>query len=207
GGSALDILYGVRDGGDWRGLASRAFEGAGSHGNGAAMRIAPLGAWFADSIPVTIEQARLASEVTHTHVDGIAGGIAVAVAAALAAGHRPPDPEEFIATVADLTPDSAVRAGLRVARAMGGAVPATHVAEAVGNGSRISAADTVPVAIWTAAWHLDDFPRAVRTVVSVGGDMDTTAAIVGGIVAAGSPRIDVPPSWAAAREPLPDWLR
>ncbi|MFE7121432.1 ADP-ribosylglycohydrolase family protein, partial [Streptomyces sp. NPDC057654] len=38
----------VREGGDWRELASGLFQGQGSWGNGAAMRIAPLGAWYAD---------------------------------------------------------------------------------------------------------------------------------------------------------------
>lgn len=37
----------VREGGDWRELAAGHFNGQGSWGNGAAMRIAPLGAWYA----------------------------------------------------------------------------------------------------------------------------------------------------------------
>lgn len=206
GGSALDILYGVRDGGDWRGLSSNAFDGAGSLGNGAAMRIAPLGAWFADNLGRAVDQARVASEVTHMHTDGVAGGIAVAMAAALAARHDTPEPDEFLATVVDVTPPGKVRDGLRTVRAMGGQVPVTDIASAVGNGRGIIAGDTVPLAVWTAAWHLDDYPRAVRTVVAAGGDMDTTAAIVGGIVAAGTPTVAIPASWLAAREPLPDWL-
>jgi hypothetical protein len=57
----------------------------GSFGNGAAMRVAPLGAFFADQpLEVVCNQARLSAEVTHAHAEGIAGAIAVAVAAALA---------------------------------------------------------------------------------------------------------------------------
>ncbi|MCP2336211.1 ADP-ribosylglycohydrolase family protein [Actinomadura rupiterrae] len=40
----------VREGGDWRALASELFDGSGSWGNGAAMRVAPLGAFFADDL-------------------------------------------------------------------------------------------------------------------------------------------------------------
>jgi ADP-ribosylglycohydrolase len=43
--------------------------------------------------------------------------------------------------------------------------------------------DTVPYAIWCAARHLDDLVEALWATVSVGGDIDTTCAIVGGIVA------------------------
>jgi len=37
--------------------------------------------------------------------------------------------------------------------------------------------------------------------VAGGGDVDTTCAIVGGIVGAGAP---VPPDWLERREPLPE---
>jgi ADP-ribosylglycohydrolase len=40
----------------------------------------------------------------------------------------------------------------------------------------------------------------------VGGDMDTTAAIVGGIVAAHQGPDAIPPTWLTARDPLPTWL-
>ena len=35
-----------QEGGDWRELAEGMFDGKGSWGNGAAMRVAPLGAWY-----------------------------------------------------------------------------------------------------------------------------------------------------------------
>jgi ADP-ribosylglycohydrolase len=41
--------------------------------------------------------------------------------------------------------------------------------------------------------------------VQVGGDTDTTAAIVGGVVAAYTGVDGIPPAWRAAREPLPGW--
>ena len=41
-----------------------------------------------------------------------------------------------------------------------------------------------PLALWLACSHLDDYPGAVQKAVAAGGDTDTLAAIVGGIVAA-----------------------
>src|SRR5262249_27065484 len=47
GGGAVVILRQIRDGAPWREVASAAFGGQGSMGNGAAMRVAPLGALHA----------------------------------------------------------------------------------------------------------------------------------------------------------------
>ncbi|MFE2135829.1 ADP-ribosylglycohydrolase family protein, partial [Streptomyces sp. NPDC059466] len=41
----------------WPELARQLFDGEGSLGNGAAMRVAPLGAWFHRSLPLVAEQA------------------------------------------------------------------------------------------------------------------------------------------------------
>ena len=53
------------------------------------MRIAPLAGYFAeDEYGIIVEQARLSAAVTHAHPEGIAGGIAAAVAGAYAWKHR-----------------------------------------------------------------------------------------------------------------------
>jgi ADP-ribosylglycohydrolase len=62
-------------------------------------------------------------------------------------------------------------------------VPVQTAAALLGNGSLISAQDTVPFALWCAAGHLDDYEEALWTTVSGLGDRDTTCAIAGGIVA------------------------
>ena len=202
-GPHTDLVTNVRGGGDWNVLTGDALAGAGSQGHGAAARTAPLGAWFADNLELAAQQAQLAAELTHLHADGVAGAVAVAVAAALAARHDTPSPAEFIATVVDKTPDSAVRELLRSVRSYAGTTE--QLVARVGNGSDARAEDTVPLCVWVAAHHLDDYPKAVRTVVSVGGDMDVTAAIVGGIVAGGAPANGPPPQWLRQREPLPEW--
>src|SRR5215216_876607 len=53
------LLRLVREGGDWRELAAALFNGQGSWGNGAAMRIAPLGAWYADDPEQAAHQAEI----------------------------------------------------------------------------------------------------------------------------------------------------
>jgi hypothetical protein len=91
------------------------FQGHGSMGNGAAMRAAPVGAYFADDLDAAEEQCRLSAEVTHVHPDGIAGAVAVGVAAALAVrmrGAPAPPPSEFLWQVHARTPEGMVRDGL-----------------------------------------------------------------------------------------------
>ncbi|MFF3856186.1 ADP-ribosylglycohydrolase family protein [Micromonospora sp. NPDC002575] len=212
GPGAVTILRLIRTGTPWPVAAASAFDGQGSCGNGAAMRVGPLGAWFADSTRQAAAQARASAEVTHAHPEGIAGAVAVAVAAALATrarldGDRPP-PSRLLAAVAAALDPGEVHQGVRRAAGLLGRSLAVAV-DALGNGARVTAQDTVPFALWAAATHLDDYPAAIRACVEAGGDVDTTAAIVGAVVAAhtgvGTPG-GVPADWLAAREPLPDWV-
>uniref|UniRef100_UPI000AF4728F ADP-ribosylglycohydrolase family protein n=1 Tax=Streptomyces acidiscabies TaxID=42234 RepID=UPI000AF4728F len=79
------LLRLVREGGDWRELSAALFDGQGSWGNGAAMRIAPLGAWYADDPEQATHQAEISAYPTHQHREAVAGAMAVAAAASLAA--------------------------------------------------------------------------------------------------------------------------
>ncbi|MEU4558137.1 ADP-ribosylglycohydrolase family protein [Actinoplanes sp. NPDC023936] len=207
GPGAVVMLREIREGLPWPIAAAAAFDGEGSCGNGAAMRAAPLGAWHADSLAHAAAQGARAAEVTHSHPEGIAGGVAVAVAAAMAAagrldGHRP-EPALFLRAVAAHTPAGLVREGLLEAVTITRADEAAH---RLGTGARALAQDTVPFALWAAAHHLEDYPAAVTICVTAGGDIDTTAAITGGVVAAHTGLDGIPGDWLSAREPLPPWL-
>ncbi|GGX70604.1 ADP-ribosylglycohydrolase family protein [Streptomyces minutiscleroticus] len=199
------LLRLVREGGDWRELASALFQGQGSWGNGAAMRIAPLGAWYADDPEQATHQAEISAYPTHQHREAVVGAMAVAAAAALAgAPDGPPSAGDLLDGVIALVPRSAVTAGLRRARDMLDYDDAGTVAAVLGCGRRTTAHDTVPFALWAAARSLGDYERAFWTTAQVGGDVDTTCAIVGGVLAAG--RTGAPPAvWAERTEELPGW--
>jgi ADP-ribosylglycohydrolase len=204
GPGAVVMLRQIREGTPWPIASAAAFDGQGSAGNGAAMRAAPLGAWHADSLVHAAAQGAWAAEVTHSHPEGIAGGVAVSVAAAVAAASRlGSDVPDLLGAVAAHTPESRVRDGLLAARRI---TDATQAAYELGTGSRAMAQDSVPFAIWVAARHLDDYPAAITACVAGGGDVDTTAAMAGGIVAARTGVAGIPELWLAAREPLPGWL-
>ncbi|MFF2348999.1 ADP-ribosylglycohydrolase family protein [Kitasatospora sp. NPDC058115] len=207
GPSADRLLRLVREGGDARVPAAGLFDGRGSYGNGAAMRVAPPGAAYADDQVRAVRPAVASALITRTHPQAVDGAIAVAVAAAFAVRARTTrmTPESFLEKVRHLTPRGAVHDGPARAVALLAEPGSERAARVLGNGSRTSAADTVPYALRCAARRLTDYPAAVREAVSAGGDADTVAAITGGVVAAHTGTAGVPAAWPAAREPLPAW--
>jgi ADP-ribosylglycohydrolase len=215
GPGAVVILREIRDGRPWQEAARVVFAGAGSMGNGSAMRVPPLGAYFAASLDHAADQALRSAEVTHAHPEGVVGGIAVAVAAAFAASARMrgerPEPIAVLDSVRPYLVDGQVARG--VGRARGLLRKGTgEAAYELGNGAQATAGDTVPFTLWCAAQFLDDYPAAVTACVEAGGDVDTTAAIVGGIVGAYTGCGDrqgvrgIPEAWVANREALPAWV-
>jgi ADP-ribosylglycohydrolase len=197
----------INRGGDWRQGAANAFGGAGSMGNGGAMRVAPLGGYFADDLKRVVEEARLSATVTHTHLEGVAGAIAVAIAAAgtwrLRKESNARRAGQLFEIVLEHTPESKVRRGILLASQTPAQIEVKAVARALGNGSLVTAPDTVPFAIWSAAHHLDDYAGAMKQTIVAGGDCDTNAAIVGGIVALSVGRDGIPAGWRQQKERFP----
>jgi ADP-ribosylglycohydrolase len=211
GPGVVRMLRQVREeGAHWRRLAAESWEGRGSWGNGGAMRVAPLGAYFADDVGVAAEQAAASAMVTHTHPEGVAGAIAVAVAAALAVAEPGLRGPGWLEAIAERTPPGLVHDGIRRAISLSSSrssLPDPRSAAAsLGNGREISAPDTVPFCLWAASKHLDDYAAAFWATASAGGDVDTTCAIVGGIVAARGGVDGIPADWLARCEALPPWV-
>jgi ADP-ribosylglycohydrolase len=206
GGGAHDILGAIRDGVPWRAASGDAFGGMGSLGNGGAMRVAPVGAYFADDLDAVVEHARRSAEVTHAHHDGQAGAIAAALAAAYAWIWREDRArlrgESLFAFVLARTPRSATREMLERAAKIAPTEEVEVAMWSLGTGSKVTSADTVPFSLWCAARHLGNYEEALWTTVSGLGDRDTTCAIVGGIVALSCEPAAIPAAWLSAREPL-----
>lgn len=119
GAGARRQLEDIARGDPWRDVCRAVFGGQGSLGNGAAMRVAPVGAYFEDDLDRVVVEARRSAEVTHAHAEGQAGAIAIAVAAALAWRHRvgperprwvfEAEPASFVAAVMERTPAGETR--------------------------------------------------------------------------------------------------
>lgn len=136
-----------------------------SWGNGAAMRVSPVGFAFADQETV-LAQAAASAAITHDHPEGIKGAQAAALAVFLArTGHGKEDIRSGIAA----------RFGYDLGRSVEEIRP--------GYSFDISCQGTVPQAI-IAFLDSVSYEDAVRNAVSLGGDSDTLACITGGIAEA-----------------------
>lgn len=145
-----------------------------SAGNGPAMRGPILGALAGDDPQKLAELVRVSSRLTHTDPRAEAGALAVAEASA---GRWP---KEVIEAV------ERGETGATVAERLGCAGYVTGFVE-----------HTVPVALHVSYRHRADFRGAIEEAVALGGDADTVAAIVGGVVGAHVGREGIPPEWLA----------
>lgn len=187
GGTAHSILRSIGEGQNWQNVALEAFDGMGSMGNGAAMRVAPIGAYFADDLDKVLYYARASAEVTHAHIEGIVGAMAVAIASALflnkKLGHYSEEGAAFLHDVADRLPESDTKYKILSAASVKKESNIDFVVSVLGNGIRLTAPDTVPFCLWCAAYFYSSVEEALWTAVSALGDRDTICAIVGGMVA------------------------
>lgn len=136
-----------------------------SWGNGSAMRISSAG-WLYDTIDETRKYARLATEVTHNHPEGIKGAEATASAVFMARmGASKDEIKNYIIR----------EFGYDLSRTCDEIRPGYHHVE--------SCQETVPEAI-TAFLEGNDFEDVIRTAVSLGGDCDTLTCIAGAMAEA-----------------------
>jgi ADP-ribosylglycohydrolase len=197
----------VLSGQPWKEAASGAFGGTGSFGNGGAMRVTPVGAYFADDMDAVVENAYASAEVPPSHTEGIAGAIAVAVAAAYAwqLRNETVDRTKFISFVLPHVPASDIYDRVQTASLLRDEMTVQEAVAILGNGSRVTAQDTVPFVLWCAGEKLANYEEAIWLTASAGGDVDTTCAMVGGIVSMYTGLDGIPADWIAHREPLPAW--
>lgn len=136
-----------------------------SWGNGAAMRVSPVGFAF-DTVDAILREAARSAEFSHNHPEGIKGAQATALAVFLA---RTTHNKESIRQ------EIAARFGYDLNRTVD-TIRRTYRFD-------VSCQGTVPEAI-IAVLDSESYEDAVRNAVSLGGDSDTLACIAGGIAEA-----------------------
>lgn len=136
----------------------------GSFGNGAAMRVSPVG-FAADSLDEAIAMSKAVTKVTHNHPEGIKGAEATTVAIFMALhGESMLEIRDYIDK--NYYPMNFTLDGIR------GSYQFNETCQ-----------DTVPQAMM-AFFESTGFEDAIRNAISIGGDSDTLAAITGGIAEA-----------------------
>lgn len=181
--------------------AGRLFAGRGSFGNGAAMRVAPIGLYYHDAKDL-YEKAGASAEVTHTHVLAKDGAGIQAVAVARAAGLDPAAPfplESFLRGLIDAARTPEFQEKLQLVRSLVTAdVDCRQAAGALGQ--TVAVHESLPFAIYAFLRHPDSFERCIMCAVLSGGDRDTLGAMAGAVSGAFLGVDAIPLEWRAKLE-------
>ena len=177
-----------------------------SAGNGPAMRAAVLGVGVANASDVSAF-VRASTTITHTDPKAFHGALAVALAARCASEGK--SGHDLIGLLRRELGDEAGELVSLVENAVASAgrgETTPRFAESIGCGRGVSGyvLHTVPVAIHAWTSHPADYRRAVTSAVECGGDTDTVAACVGGIVGSRVGAAGIPEDW---RNGLLEWPR
>jgi poly(ADP-ribose) glycohydrolase ARH3 len=177
--------------------AARAlFGGAGSFGNGAAMRIVPVGLFFHKS-PDLYQKACMSASVTHAHPVGMDGAAVQAKAVSLAARLDPSDEfplKIFIDTLIDfaITPEMEEKIIL-VQKLSNDDAPPSFASEQLGRSVDIH--ESLPFAIYSFLRNPKSFEDCLFCATLNGGDRDTLGAMACGISGAYLGIESIPLSW------------
>lgn len=184
GPGVQQVFRAALSGESWRTAAGQLFDGAGSFGNGGAMRVAPV-ALLGRPLSQVLEWARRGARVTHTHPLGQSGAALQAAAVSLAISSdrtAPLDPERFLAALDACHEHPAFTARLRRVTYLLDDERPGRAARALGHG--VAALESVPAAILAFLRHPDDPAAAIEFAIRLGGDTDTIAAMAGAIAGA-----------------------
>ena len=168
------IADAMRAGQNWKALVKNIFPG-GSLGNGAAMRVAPVGLLFHSDLDRVANEAVASATITHLHPIGVDGAVILATAIALVLRcdgvfnrldfftqlSKQAATEEFqwqLRTAAKLTPEDSVYFG-----------------------NSLEAHRSVTSALLCFAFSPDSYERTVASAIGMGNDTDTLAAMAGAL--------------------------
>jgi ADP-ribosylglycohydrolase len=170
-----------------------------SAGNGPAIRSAIIGAAVDDGTLLS-ELVRASSRITHTDPKAEGGALAVALAAQMARQDGTVSGDGFVSRLRSLlgrAGDELVSLVQEAVDAAGRGESTESFAESLGLAKGVSGYvhHTVPVALHAWLAHQRDYRSAVSAVIRCGGDADSTAAIVGGIVGASVGKDGIPAEW------------
>ena len=206
GASLRRHLREIQAGENWLQVSKNAFEGQGSMGNGAAMRVCPIGAFHFEDLKKVRDLAVKSAEVTHSNIEAITGAIAIAIGTALTTKMQLDGqllaPIEFIDRILNELPDSDTKSKISKSKSVPYNFHIETVKSILGNGTKMTSQDTVPFAIWCTAYNLDNFEEGIWKAVSVLGDRDTICAMVGGMSIMSSRTENIPNTWVTSVEQI-----
>lgn len=187
----------------WNDLAYMMFPN-GSYGNGAAMRVAPVGLYYRNNNKSLLTIVKISTQVTHAHDYAIQGASIQAIAVATAANSMISDfnpmiflnklfqtIEHFKQLLQDTTP---YINALKVMRdGIQNNSSSEYMASKLGNG--VASYESVPMAIYCFLKNYSSYETTIRDAVYAGGDTDTIASMAGAISGAFLGEPSIPTDW------------
>lgn len=165
-------------------LDKRLYPG-GSLGNGAAMRIAPIGLLYHDDVVKLMEAVRASCKPTHNHPLAIEGALLEAYSVAIAVRLDPSedaDPKDFTEQLIQLPVSEIYQLKLKlIPRLIDSGADRMSIVRSLGN--MVEAHNSVPTAIYCYLAEQDP-ARVIRRAIGLGGDRDTIACMAAAIAGA-----------------------
>jgi poly(ADP-ribose) glycohydrolase ARH3 len=177
------------------GMLDRDVYPEGSFGNGAAMRVAPVGLLYHDDPRALRDIAFHCASITHSNELALEGAVLQACAVALAVHARPGsiNTTEFLAALRMITQNKPYQEKLKtVIRFRDSGCERQEVISQLGNSG--AALGSVPTAIHSFLAN-PDFKSALLYAVSLGGDADTIGSMTGAIAGACYGIEGIPSQW------------
>ncbi len=175
GPGAKKIIQAMIDREDWQKLSEDIYPG-GSYGNGAAMRIAPVGLAFHRDLETLNEQVRLASEPTHKHNLAVEGALLIAHAISFVMRHSTFDRKDFYDYLKKQVNEEEFQWQLSIADMIEIGSP---LWSSLGNS--LEAHRSVLASIACFAVTPDSYEQTIGRAIFLGNDTDTLAAMAGAI--------------------------
>ncbi len=199
----------------WIGISPQK-SGVFSAGNGPAMRAPVLGIVAGDDDDLLRDLVATSTRITHSDPKALVGALAVALAARVAAD-GPPEPDRisgifqeaarrFFGDVEDADVAKMLKLVDAAAASAKSGESTASFADLLGPADGVSGYmyHTVPVVLHAWFRHPADYRAGMMEIIRCGGDSDTTAAILGGIVGATVGGGGIPAEW---REAICEWPR
>jgi len=180
------VLEALREGFSWRETGTLLFPG-GSYGNGAAMRIAPIGLLYGTAPPAALRQKVTAAvSATHVHPEAIEGAVLLARTIGRARDLAPNEAgslRQIIPELQNLCRHAALAQHMRLVEQLLHQ-QATMEAAQYQLGSGVRTLESVPFAIFLSLQNATAPLEGLLAAANAGGDTDTVAAMAGAVLGA-----------------------
>lgn len=201
GSSPPRVFRMMRSGRMGFGMLDREIFPGGSWGNGAAMRVAPVGLLYHDDPGMLREIVEQTAYITHSHELAVEGAAVQACAVALAVRTDPGNikKDEFLGALRMFTKPGPYQEKLKAVIRLLSEEQVTREDVVRELGTGVAAIDSVPTAVYCFLAH-PDFESALVYAVSLGGDADTIGAMTGAVAGACYGIEGVPARWKVPLE-------